>query len=122
MTINEVHVNFYAAARDAFGSASTNVSPNSMDEILDSLTKENLKLSQVLLRCSILIDGEICRDFSKKLIGGESVDILPPFAGGYLATDCRHRANRLNKTWIINSVTSEFSCHCLFKSIANFDC
>ncbi len=55
---------------------------NTLNEILASLSRESSTLQQVLNRCSILIDGEICRDFARILTEGESVDILPPFAGG----------------------------------------
>lgn len=82
MTGKKVKVNFYAAARDAFGASSIEVSPNTLNEILASLSRESSTLQQVLNRCSILIDGEICRDFARILTEGESVDILPPFAGG----------------------------------------
>jgi molybdopterin converting factor small subunit len=77
-----IHIKFYAAARDAFGANETFVQPDSVLQIFSKLSENNSALEQVLKRCSVLIDGDICHNHERVLLSGESLDILPPFAGG----------------------------------------
>lgn len=80
--MGKVIVRFYAAARDAAGSAEISVSPRSLSELLHEISQDNSRLSQVLERCSFLVDGAICHDRSVEIRAGSTVDVLPPFAGG----------------------------------------
>jgi len=40
------------------------------------------RLATVLSRCSYLCDGIAVRDETKTLRSGDTIDVLPPFAGG----------------------------------------
>ncbi|MFZ2228572.1 MAG: MoaD/ThiS family protein [Candidatus Nanopelagicaceae bacterium] len=80
--MEKVIVRFYAAARDAAGSAEITVSPSSLTNLLHDISKDNSRLSQVLQRCSFLLDGAICHDREVVIQAGSTVDVLPPFAGG----------------------------------------
>ena len=80
--MEKVIVRFYAAARDAAGSAEITVGPSSLTSLLHDISKDNSRLSQVLQRCSFLVDGAICHDREVVIKAGSTVDVLPPFAGG----------------------------------------
>lgn len=80
--MGKVIVRFYAAARDAAGSTEMSVNPSSLTELLRGISQDNARLSQVLERCSFLVDGAICHDRSIEIHTGSTVDVLPPFAGG----------------------------------------
>jgi molybdopterin converting factor small subunit len=80
--MEKVIVRFYAAARDAAGSAEITVGPSSLTSLLHDISKDNSRLSQVLQRCSFLVDGAICHDREVVIQAGSTVDVLPPFAGG----------------------------------------
>ena len=82
MPTSDIHVKLYAAARDSFGSHETFVAPTSVAQTLAKISENNSQLAQIFQRCSILIDGVQCHDYEYVLAPGESVDILPPFAGG----------------------------------------
>lgn len=77
-----ITIRFYAAARDAAGVAEISVSPGSLAESLREISHNNPRLTQVLERCSFLVDGAICHDPSVAIKAGSTVDVLPPFAGG----------------------------------------
>jgi molybdopterin converting factor small subunit len=50
--------------------------------LVEDLAGRNERLAAVLRRCSYLRDGVAVRDHEAPLRPGETVDILPPFAGG----------------------------------------
>ena len=77
-----VLIRFYAAAKDAAGKDEIQVLPGSLEEILLAISKENSRLTHVLIRCSFLIDGALCQNQSTVLLAGSTLDVLPPFAGG----------------------------------------
>jgi molybdopterin synthase sulfur carrier subunit len=54
----------------------------SVDDLIDSLARRGPTLARVLLRCSLLCDGVAVRDRAQLLRAGNTVDVLPPFAGG----------------------------------------
>lgn len=81
-TMEKVIVRFYAAAREAAGMSEISVRAGSLAEILRDISQENARLTQVLERCSFLIDGAICHDRNIEVPPGSSLDVLPPFAGG----------------------------------------
>lgn len=78
-------VRYFAAARAAAGVDSETVSlaPGStISDLLGTLRTRDAKLSAVLDRCSFLCDEMAVRDTSKALATNQTVDVLPPFAGG----------------------------------------
>lgn len=80
-----VTVRYFAAARAAAGTESETVSvpPGAgVAALVQTLAGRNDQLATVLSRCSYLRDGVAVRDQETPLRPGETVDVLPPFAGG----------------------------------------
>lgn len=85
MTDLEITVRYFAAARAAAGidietlrcPAGTTVAT-----LVDELADRGPELAKVLARCSFLRDGVAVRDKDAGLRTMETVDVLPPFAGG----------------------------------------
>ncbi len=80
-----VTVRYFAAARAAAGAESETVtlrSGASVAELVENLTARGARLAEVLERCSYLCDGVAVRDETKPLQSGNTIDVLPPFAGG----------------------------------------
>jgi molybdopterin synthase sulfur carrier subunit len=81
----EVNVRYFAAARAAAGLERETVAVASgatVTDLLAALRTRDQKLAIVLDRCSFLCDGVAVRDTGKKLETNQTVDVLPPFAGG----------------------------------------
>ena len=81
----DVTVRYFAAARAAAGTETETVSIASgatVTDLLATLRTRNSKLAVVLDRCSFLCDGVAVRDGLKPLRTNQTVDVLPPFAGG----------------------------------------
>jgi sulfur-carrier protein len=80
-----VTVRYFAAARAAAGSDSEQLSVHSgatVSELVDRLGDRSQELARVLSRCSYLCDGVAVRDQAQPLHAGNTIDVLPPFAGG----------------------------------------
>jgi sulfur-carrier protein len=80
-----ITVRYFAAARAATGSDSEQLtvrSGSSVDELVGRLGSRSQKLARVLARCSFLCDGIAVRDRAQLLRAGNTIDVLPPFAGG----------------------------------------
>lgn len=83
-----VSVRFFAAARAAAGAESETVdlpSGATLADLVGGLAARNPRLSTVLSRCSYLCDGVAVRDdvaAVRPLQCGQTIDVLPPFAGG----------------------------------------
>ena len=83
-----ITVRYFAAARAAAGAESETVAVRpgaTIAELVDGLAGRNTRLATVLGRCSYLCDGIAVRDdtaTSRRLRAGETIDVLPPFAGG----------------------------------------
>jgi sulfur-carrier protein len=80
-----VTVRYFAAARAAAGheSETIDVAPGTnIDDLVGILSGRGLKLAEILRRCSFLRDGVAVRDRRESLQTSETVDVLPPFAGG----------------------------------------
>ncbi len=78
-------VRYFAAARAAAGAESETImlrSGASVAELVENLTARRARLAEVLQRCSYLRDGVAVRDETKALHTGNTIDVLPPFAGG----------------------------------------
>lgn len=84
-TTVEVTVRFFAAARAAAGNdaETIRIQPGTtIAELVDQLSDRDAKLAKVLMRCSFLCDGVAVRDAHVALINAQTIDVLPPFAGG----------------------------------------
>ena len=80
-----ITVRFFAAARAAVGADAETLSVaagTSIGDLVETLARRNAKLATVLPRCSYLCDGVAVRDQSARLRTGDTIDVLPPFAGG----------------------------------------
>lgn len=80
-----VTVRYFAAARAAAGADSETVMLRpgaTVAELVDDLAGRGTRLATVLSRCSYLCDGIAVRDDSAPLRCGDTIDVLPPFAGG----------------------------------------
>jgi molybdopterin converting factor small subunit len=81
----EVTVRYFAAARAAAGAESETMAMRdgaTVAELVDSLAARSTRLATVLSRCSYLRDGIAVRDDALALSAGDTLDVLPPFAGG----------------------------------------
>lgn len=81
----QVTVRYFAAARAAAGADSETVvlrSGTTVAELVARLAVRGSRLATVLSRCSYLCDGIAVRDETTVLRPGNTVDVLPPFAGG----------------------------------------
>jgi molybdopterin converting factor small subunit len=81
----QITVRYFAAARAAAHAESEAVSVSSgatVDELVDELGGRDERLARVLQRCSYLRDGIAVRDRTTTLASGDTIDVLPPFAGG----------------------------------------
>ncbi|WP_086154513.1 molybdopterin synthase subunit MoaD2 [Mycobacterium tuberculosis] len=77
----QVTVRYFAAA----GAGSEKVTLRSgatVAELIDGLSVRDVRLATVLSRCSYLRDGIVVRDDAVALSAGDTIDVLPPFAGG----------------------------------------
>lgn len=80
-----ITVRYFAAARAAAGSDSEQLTVRTgatVGELVDGLGGRSRELARVLVRCSFLCDGLAVRDQAQPLQAGNTIDVLPPFAGG----------------------------------------
>ncbi|HTZ15339.1 MAG TPA: MoaD/ThiS family protein [Mycobacterium sp.] len=80
-----ITVRYFAAARAAAGSESEELAVPAgatVGELVDTLGGRSQELARVLSRCSYLCDGMAVRDQAQPLRAGNTIDVLPPFAGG----------------------------------------
>jgi sulfur-carrier protein len=80
-----VTVRYFGAARAAAATDAevlTFESGCSIGELADRLGERNPALATVLARCSYLCDGVAARDTAAQVQTGQTIDVLPPFAGG----------------------------------------
>jgi sulfur-carrier protein len=81
----QVTVRYFAAARAAAGAESERlvVRPGTtVAQLVERLAVRGTGLATVLSRCSYLCDGIAVRDDTALLRPGDTIDVLPPFAGG----------------------------------------
>lgn len=81
----EVTVRFFAAARAAAGNEVETIRlrpETTLAQLVAQLGARNENLAKVLMRCSFLQDGVAVRDPNVALVNMQTVDVLPPFAGG----------------------------------------
>jgi sulfur-carrier protein len=80
-----VTVRYFAAACSAAGTQDevlTLPPTTSVADLVNELGKRSSELALVLARCSYLCDGIAVRDPQIRLESGQTLDVLPPFAGG----------------------------------------
>ncbi len=80
-----VTVRFFAAARAAAGveeEALTVPAGTTVAALTDGLAARSAELAHVLRKCSYLCDGVAVRNAHVELTPGQTIDVLPPFAGG----------------------------------------
>jgi molybdopterin converting factor small subunit len=80
-----VTVRFFAAARAAAGSETEHLTLGpgaTVADVVSELCCRSDELAQVLQKCSYLCDGLAVRDRSAVLLPHQTLDVLPPFAGG----------------------------------------
>ena len=85
VTVDTITVRYFAAARAAAGSDSEQLTVRSgatVGELVDTLAGRSQELARVLGRCSYLFDGLAVRNKAQPLQAGNTIDVLPPFAGG----------------------------------------
>jgi molybdopterin converting factor small subunit len=81
----QVTLRYFAAAAAAAGIDTETVeiaSGTSVAELVAQLGARNQELARVLKRCSFLCDEVAVRDTTKRLTTPQTIDVLPPFAGG----------------------------------------
>ena len=80
-----VNVRYFAAARAAAGMEEETLAlfeGTSVTDLVERLSARSPSLATVLQRCSFLCDGVAVRDRAEPLRTNQTVDVLPPFAGG----------------------------------------
>ena len=80
-------IRYFAGAKQAAGTAQESLpmsEPIALSRLLTQLNADGRRpqLPGVLARCSFLIDGVAVTDPHRIVSPGETVDVLPPFAGG----------------------------------------
>lgn len=76
---------FFAAARAAAGSEEETIRirpGTTLSGLVTQLSDRDANLAKVLRRCSFLCDGVAVRDADVTLGNAQTIDVLPPFAGG----------------------------------------
>jgi molybdopterin converting factor small subunit len=85
VTVETITVRYFAAACAAAGFDSEQLAVRSgatVADLVDGLGGRSRELACVLVRCSFLCDGLAVRDRTRPLHAGNTIDVLPPFAGG----------------------------------------
>ncbi|NCT92267.1 MoaD/ThiS family protein [Cellulomonas sp. APG4] len=78
-----VTVRYFAAAAEAAGTDSEQVTATTAGELRAAMTSTHgADLARVLTRCSLLADGVRLDTDDAPVPAGATVDVLPPFAGG----------------------------------------
>lgn len=80
-----VVVRYFAAARAAAGvdeETLTVATGTTVADLVDVLRRRDPQLDKVLQRCSYLCDSIAIRDTQTVIEPGQTLDVLPPFAGG----------------------------------------
>ncbi|MDT5091808.1 MAG: sulfur-carrier protein [Mycobacterium sp.] len=85
LTKLSVTVRYFGAASAAVNSQAETLTldpATTVGQLASRLGSENPRLAAVLVRCSYLVDGVAVRDTGMRLENKQTVDVLPPFAGG----------------------------------------
>ena len=76
-----VTVRYFAGAAEAVGREEETLSVASVGELRATIAARGAEVARVLGLCSVLVGGERSED-DRALTPGDTVDVLPPFAGG----------------------------------------
>lgn len=80
-----VTVRYFAAARAAVGADSETIdlpAGVTVADLVEILKARDAELAKVLARCSYLRDGVAVRTLATEIGDSQTIDVLPPFAGG----------------------------------------
>ncbi|MGA5546240.1 MoaD/ThiS family protein [Mycobacterium sp. NPDC051198] len=80
-----VTVRYFAAAAAAAGVDAETLDlakDSTIATLVEHLSGRDAELGRVLKRCSYLADGVAVRDMDKPISTQQTIDVLPPFAGG----------------------------------------
>ncbi|TFD33040.1 MoaD/ThiS family protein [Cryobacterium cryoconiti] len=76
-------IRFFAAAAEAAAADAAAIDATSVGDLRAQLTGlYGAEFERILGRCSLLVNGTRATDDTVTLSGGDTVDVLPPFAGG----------------------------------------
>ena len=84
-TVVPITVRFFAAARAAAGAETIDLRLESGATVADAVRElrgQSDEMTLVLRKCSFLCDGVAVRDQATALHPHQTLDVLPPFAGG----------------------------------------
>lgn len=79
--VADVTVRYWAGARAAAGLDEERLQAGSVNELVAGLSQRSQELAGVLALSSLLIDGQVVRT-DAPLTDGQTLEVLPPFAGG----------------------------------------
>lgn len=74
-------VRYFAAAREAAGLEEEHRTESTVAALRSGLVADHPALASMLSQCAVLVDGARVDD-DAELADAETVDVLPPFAGG----------------------------------------
>lgn len=77
----DVTVRYWAGARAAAGVDEEKLQAASVHELVAGLSQRSSRLASVLALSSLLVDGRVVRT-DAPLTDGQTLEVLPPFAGG----------------------------------------
>ena len=69
-------------AAEAAGTETERIEASTVGDLCRLIVERHGALEQVLGRCSLLLNGARTDDAGAALAAGDTVDVLPPFAGG----------------------------------------
>jgi molybdopterin synthase sulfur carrier subunit len=76
-------IRFFAAAAESAAADAAAVDAATIGELRAQLTRVyGAEFERILGRCSLLVNGTRATDDTVPLSGSDTVDVLPPFAGG----------------------------------------
>jgi molybdopterin converting factor small subunit len=79
--VAEVTVRYWAGARAAAGVEEEQLQASSVHEVVARLSQRSTRLAGVLALSSLLVEGQVVRT-DAALSDGQTLEVLPPFAGG----------------------------------------
>lgn len=77
-----VEVHLFAAAKSAAGCDRLDAPAGVLADVLAECERLRPALREVLPRCSYLVNSIAVSDEAARLLPGDRLDVLPPFAGG----------------------------------------
>lgn len=75
-------IRFFAAAKAATGCETFQTSAGNVQDAISEIEQQFPNLKTVLTKSSYLLNETACHDFSTALTDQDTLDVLPPFAGG----------------------------------------